>query len=164
MKKSTYLKQALALGFAILIFAACSSQRNQSVSNKVSKGAISGTWTVTDVRLEGFPSGYAVKNAFDLAPYQSFEGSTWTLYGGFGGSIALTNGITQQIYWSIINDGMNPTFQFKKINAGEKARDVKEGYQLEVAEATKTSLVLRSPFPLTNGGMAYIVYSFVNVK
>jgi len=164
MKKLSKLKQVMAFGFAILIFAACSSQRNAAVSNKVSKGAISGTWTVNDVRLEGFPSGYAVKNAFDLAPYQDFVGSTWTLYGGYGGSIALTNGINQEIYWSIINDGMNPTFQFKKINAGDKAKDVREGYQLEVAEATKTSLILRSPFTLANGGTAYIVYSFVNAK
>jgi|SRR5690606_21810643 hypothetical protein len=164
MKKLSKLRQVMAFGFAILIFAACSSQKNATVANKVSKGAVSGTWTVSDVRLEGFPSGYQVNNAFDLAPYQDFVGSTWTLYGGYGGSISLTNGTTQEIYWSLINNGVNPTFQFKKINAGEKAREVREGYQLEVAEATKTSLILRSPFPLTNGGTGYIVYSFVNAK
>ncbi len=66
MKNLLKLKQVIAFSIGVLIFTACSSQRNAAVSNKVSKGAISGTWTVSDVRLEGFPSGYAVKNAFDL--------------------------------------------------------------------------------------------------
>lgn len=164
MKNLLNLSHLLAFAFAIVIFTACSSQRNAGSNNKVSKGAVSGTWTVTDVRLEGFPSGYEVRNAFDLAPYQNFVGSTWTLYGGFSGQIALSNGVTQEIYWSLINDGLNPTFQFKKINDGEKAREVREAYLLEIAEATKTSMILRSPFPLTNGGSGYIVYTFVNAK
>lgn len=164
MKKSPYLKHLLLSCFVLLIFASCSSQRNSEVSNKVSKSAISGTWTVTDVRLEGFPSGYQVRTAFDLANYMDFVGSTWTLNGGFGGNIALKNGVNQEIYWSLINDGLNPTFQFKKLNAGEKARDVREAYLLEIVEANKNAMTLRSPFPLTSGGTGYIIYNFANAK
>ena len=155
------IQKFMALGLIISIFAAC-SPKNAGMSNaKVSKGTISGTWTVSDVRLEGFPSGYQVKTVFDMAPYQDFIGSTWTLYGGFGGQISLANGTTQEIYWSLYNDASIPTFQFKKIFPGEKAREVKEGYQLSIAEATKTSMILRSAVPLAGSGYGYVVYSFV---
>ncbi|MBK0383396.1 hypothetical protein I5M32_10525 [Pedobacter sp. SD-b] len=129
-------------------------------NNKVSKGTISGTWVVNNVSLEGFPDGYEVKNVFDIAPYQDFNGSTWKLYGGYSGMITLPNGVNQEIYWSLINDGITPIFQFKKIDAGEKAKNVSEGYQLQIASASKTNLVLKTPFKLLNGNMAYIVYNF----
>ena len=131
---------------------------------KVSAGTISNTWTVSDVSLEGFPSGYEIKNVFDMAPYQNFIGSTWTLYGGKSGNIMLSDGTSQEIYWSLINNGVSPIFQFKKIDTGEKAKDVKAGYQLEISQATKTNLTLRSPFTLINGHTAYIVYTLVEAK
>ncbi len=162
MKHKINLKHILSICLVALIFTSCSSSKNGMVTNKASKGTISGTWKVNDVSLEGFPSGYEIKNVFDIAPYQDFIGSTWTLNGGYSGKIALPDGTSQDIYWSLINDGVNPTFQFKKIDAGEKAKEVTTGYQLNISEATKTSLVLRSPFTLLNGNTAYIVYTFVN--
>ena len=54
---------------------------------------------------------------------------------------------------------MNPTFQFKKIYEGEKAKNIAEGYQLNVAQADNASMTLKSP--IANGGRtAYIVYTF----
>lgn len=158
MKK--ILKHSLLLSLLAVFMMACSSQRGATGSNSISKGDVSGTWTVTDVSLEGFPEGYQVTDAFGMAPYRDFVGSTWTLYGGYGGQIALSNGTNQEIYWSM--SGSN--FQFKKIADGQRPRDVKEGYYLTVSEANKNSLTLKSPFQLANGNTAYIVYTFVSAK
>ena len=95
MKKSILYFCVMAL-----IFASCSSRKGAVTTTKVSKSTISNTWTVTDVRLEGFPAGYQIKDAFGMAPYQDFRGSTWKLYGGYSGYITLSNGQTQNIqHW-----------------------------------------------------------------
>jgi len=160
MKSLLKLKSILFLAAVALILSSCSPKTGGMVSNKVSKGTISGTWVVNNVSLEGFPQGYQVKNVFDMAPYQDFNRSTWKLYGGYGGMITLANGTTQEIYWSLINDGINPIFQFKKIGANEKAKNVSEGYQLQIASSSKTNLTFKTPFKLLNGNMAYVVYNF----
>lgn len=158
-KSEKMKKLILAIGVMTFIFASCSSQRGTSTNFKVSKSNISNTWTVTDVRLEGFPSDYQIKNAFGMAPYQDFIGSTWKLYGGNSGFITLSNGTTQNIYWSLVKDGVYPVFQFKKIDTGEKAREVTEGYRMNIDASTKNSLTLSSPFDLLNGNTARIVYT-----
>lgn len=156
MKKSILATLCFcALAFAI---SACASK--SGVTNyKVSKSTVAGNWTVSDVRLEGFPSDYQVRDAFGMAPYNDFIGSTWKLYGGYSGYITLPNGTTQNIYWSLLNDGTNPVFQFKKVDAGEKARNVTEGYRMNIESASKNTLVLSSPFDLLNGHSAKIVYT-----
>ncbi|HEX7367243.1 MAG TPA: hypothetical protein VF273_09105, partial [Pelobium sp.] len=121
--------------------------------------AVSGTWTVADVSLVGFPSDYKITNAFGMAPYQDFVGSTWKLYGGNSGYITLANGTTQNIYWSVLNDGISPVFQFKKVDAGEKAKNVVEGYKMNIESASKDRLTISSPFQLLNGNTAKIVYT-----
>lgn len=157
MKKS--ILSTLSICLALFIFASCSSKTAGTSSYKVSKSTVSGTWTVTDVSLEGFPADYQVTNAFGMAPYKDFVGSTWKLYGGNSGYIALTNGTTQNIYWSVLNDGVTPIFQFKKVDAGEKAKNVVEGYRMSIDAASKSSLTISSPFQLLNGNTARIVYT-----
>ncbi|MFC5282312.1 hypothetical protein [Pedobacter alpinus] len=142
-----------------IIISSCASKNAASTNYKVSKGTISNTWTVNNVSLEGFPAGYQIKNAFDMAPYQNFTGSIWKLYGGNSGIITLSNGTTQNIYWSLINNGTNPIFQFKKVDDGEKAREVTDGYQLNIDAASKDALTVSSPFTLPNGNTARIVYN-----
>jgi hypothetical protein len=156
MKKS--ILSILSLCLVALILTSCAS-KNGATNYKVSKSTISGTWTVSDVSLEGFPADYQVTNAFGMAPYKDFIGSTWQLYGGYSGYITLANGTTQNIYWSLLNDGATPVFQFKKVDAGEKARNVTEGYRLNVDATSKNSLTLSSPFQLLNGNSARIVYT-----
>ncbi len=152
-------KLVLAIGVITFILASCSSQKGNTSNVKVSKSKISNTWTVTDVQLEGFPSDYQIKNAFGMAPYKDFIGSTWRLYGGNSGVISLSNGTTQNIYWSLVKDGINPVFQFKKVDAGEKARNVTEGYRMNIDASAKNVLTLSSPFEIRNGNTARIVYT-----
>ena len=157
MKKS--ILSILSFCLVALIVTSCASKNGVSNHVKVSKSALTGTWTVSDVSLEGFPSGYKVANAFGMAPYKDFVGSTWKLYGGYSGFITLPNGTTQNIYWSLMKDGITPVFQFKKVDAGEKAREVTEGYRMKIDAASKNSLVLSSLFDLANGTTARIVYT-----
>ncbi len=157
MKKS--ILSILSLCLVAVIATSCASKKNVSNSVKVSKSMVSGTWTVSDVSLEGFPNGYKVANAFGMAPYKDFVGSTWKLYGGYSGYITLPNGTTQNIYWSLMKDGLTPVFQFKKVDGGEKAREVTEGYRMKIDAASKSSLVLSSPFDLADGTTAKIVYT-----
>ena len=157
MKK--LILSTLSFCLVALILTSCASKNGTSNTVKASKSMVSGTWTVSDVSLEGFPNGYKVANAFGMAPYKDFIGSTWKLYGGYSGYITLPNGTTQNIYWSLMNDGITPVFQFKKVDAGEKAREVTEGYRMKIDAASKSSLVLSSPFDLANGTTARIVYT-----
>lgn len=157
MKK--LILSTLSFCVVALVVSSCAS-KNGTTNYNVSKGKISNTWTVTDVRLDGFPSGYQVTDAFAMAPYQSFVGSTWKLYGGNSGYITLANGTSQNIYWSVVNDGINPIFQFKKVDASEKAREVTEGYKMNVDASSRDAMTLSSPFTLLNGNTARIVYTF----
>nr|WP_294894640.1 hypothetical protein [uncultured Pedobacter sp.] len=149
------------LSFCLVAFmlTSCASKKGTTANYKVSKSTITGTWTVSDVSLVGFPSGYNVTKAFGMASYKDFIGSTWKLYGGYSGYITLANGTTQNIYWDLLNDGVMPIFQFKKIDAGEKAKNVTEGYKMNIDAASKSSLTLSSPIELLNGHTAKIVYT-----
>lgn len=158
MKMRKSVLTALLACFTAFMITSCASKNATSTNYKVSKGVVSNTWTVTNVSLVGFPAGYQVRNAFDMAPYQDFIGSTWKLYNGYSGYITLPNGQTQNIYWSLINNGSTPIFQFKKVDDGEKAREVTEGYQLNIESASKNALTVSSPFTLANGSIAKIVY------
>jgi len=122
-------------------------------------GPVNGTWTLTNVSYEGIVAN-AVQNVFDQAPPAAFVNSTWVLSNSGNGSYTLANGTSQTIFWSYNNqDKMNPTFQFKKIYEGEKAKNIAEGYQLNVTQADNASMTLKSP--IANGGRtAYIVYTF----
>lgn len=157
MKK--LILSTLSFCLVALILTSCASKNAASTNFKVSKSTVTGTWTVSNVSLEGFPKDYQVTNAFGMAPYKDFIGSTWKMYGGYSGFITLVNGTTQNIYWSLLNDGANPIFQFKKIGSGDKAKNVTEGYQMNIDAASKSSLTLSSPFKLLNGNTARIIYT-----
>ncbi len=109
----TIIKNTLILGF-VAVFAAC-SPRTTTTTPSVSRGDVSGKWMVTSVNMEGFPAGTSAGRVFEMANAQDFQGSTWDLNGGGTGSISLTNGAVQPIYWSVNRATAMPTFQFKKL-------------------------------------------------
>ncbi|WP_353137570.1 hypothetical protein [Pseudopedobacter sp.] len=163
MKKLSFI--VLAFAAITLLFTACASRRGtNTMVTSTSKGDLTGTWIVSDIKLEGFPEGYQIKNAFNMAPYESFIGSTWRLYGSYKGSITLSNGTMENIYWDLINDGAKPVFQFKTVPDGTKARDIREGYHLDINWIDANHLSLRSPFSIENGNAANIVYNLEKQK
>jgi hypothetical protein len=149
---------AAILCSSLLVLQSCSSTKNGSAATSLKKGNVTGTWVVSNITFEGIPS-IAVKSLFNEASYQCFEGSTWKLTNSGNGSYILPGGSscaakTQDIYWSVST--ADETFQFKKLNEGDKAKNVTDGYRLILSSATGDNLVLKSPIEYGNT-TAYIV-------
>lgn len=155
----TIFKSTLILGF-VAIFAACSTTKTASTTPTVSRSDVSGKWTVTSVDMQDFPAGTSAGKVFDLANAQEFQGSTWDLKGGGTGTISLTNGAVQPIYWSVNKTTAMPTFQFKKLMDGQKAKDVETGYSLEFGDVSGGTAVFKTPVMLSGGQTAYINFTF----
>ncbi len=152
MKKLSFI---LACVIVVLYTSACSSQKDATAPiNSTSKSDLTGTWLVSDIKLEGFPADYQIGNAFNIAPYESFIGSTWRLYSSYKGQISLSNGTSENIYWDLVNNGGKPMFQFKTVPAGSNARDIREGYRLDIHRTDANHLILRSPFSIENDNIA----------
>lgn len=158
MKK--IINNTLILGFVAVLLSACSTTNTATTSPTVSRGDVSGTWKVTSVNMEGFPAGTSAGKVFDMADAQDFQGSTWDLRGGGTGSISLTNGAVQPIYWSVNRSTTVPTFQFKKLMDGQRAKDVETGYSLQFGDVSGGTAVFKTPVMLGNGQTAYINLTF----
>jgi hypothetical protein len=153
----------LALSF---VFTACSTPQNtnstpatETSATSVSRGKFVGTWTLTNVTYDGLVPN-AVQNVFDQAAPSAFVGSTWKFTNSGNGVYTLTNGQSQTIFWSVFNGGTTGTqFQFKKLYEGDKAKNVQEGYRLNIGTVSSTGMTLMSPVAVGNG-TGYIVYTF----
>jgi hypothetical protein len=154
MKKTVPILFFLA---AIFFISSCSSTKN-ATDLKATNGNLAGTWTVSNIAVD-VPADFHVTNVFDEAPYEDFKGSTWNLVRNGKGSFSLTNGTKEDIYWTIYGKGNDAQFQFKKLN-GEKARNVDEGYRLQLQNISSNSFTAKSPVDLGNGKTGYITYTF----
>ncbi len=143
------------------MFMACSTSQNAQV--KINPGTFAGNWVISNIKLD-MPSDYKVNDVFDEAPYQDFMGSKWNLIRNGKGSFTLTKGTKQDIYWSLYNQDNEKMFQFKKLEASDKAKNVNDGYRLQVQQVSDTNLILRSPIKLSDGKTGYINYSFSGTK
>ncbi|WP_295716854.1 hypothetical protein [Mucilaginibacter sp.] len=156
MKK--LLKTPIAILSLIFVLSACSSTKN-TVSTNVSRGKFVGTWTLNNVKYDGLVQN-AVQNVFDQAAPEAFVGSTWKLTNSGNGIYTLANGTSQTIFWSVFNGGTTGTqFQFKKIFEGDKAKNVAEGFRLDIGNNDGSAMTLKSPVTV-GGGTGYIIYSF----
>ncbi|MBB5396511.1 lipocalin family protein [Mucilaginibacter sp. AK015] len=153
----------LALTF---IFSACSTPQNTNSgatsSANVSRGKFVGTWTLTNVTYDGLVPG-AVQNVFDQASPDAFVGSTWKFTNSGNGIYTLTNGTSQTIFWSVFNGATGTQFQFKKLYEGDKAKNVQEGYRLDIGVIDNATMTLRSPVAIGNSN-GYIIYSFTKAQ
>ena len=155
MKKIIY--SLLVLFTAMTVITSCASKK-MTAGTSVSRGKISGTWILNNINYEGI-EGNAVKSVFDQGPASDFQGSTWQLTNSGKGMYSLSNGSTQPIFWSFVNDNMMPVFQFKKLSDGVKAKNTEQGYKLDVASADGATMTLKAPVQF-DGRTGYIVYSF----
>jgi hypothetical protein len=159
MKK--IIQHTLILAFVALFCNACSASRTAMNSAQVTGSDISGTWTVNNVSLDGFPSGYLVRNVFDMADYEDFRGSIWELNEYGIGSICLKNGAVQPIYWSLIKSGTLHTFQFKKIAENQRPKIRTSAHSLEFRDISNGTAVFKTPVTLPGGQSGYINFSFL---
>ncbi|HEY0091603.1 MAG TPA: hypothetical protein VGB43_03865, partial [Flavobacterium sp.] len=103
-------------------------------------------------------------NSFQLADSKCFEGSSWKLISNNDkGEMSLSNAgadcpaFSSPITWFLNKDGQ---FVLKVLNAGEKARKVRDGYVLGVANQTESSFELIDMVDV-GGKKANVVYHFV---
>ncbi|MDR2284623.1 MAG: hypothetical protein LBE37_15515 [Sphingobacterium sp.] len=178
----------LSLFTVIMLVTSCGAQKkgasgtnNGSSSASVTgpsasqwRSGVKGTWVLNSVTRQDIPDAYTIKNIFDEAPVECFIGSVWHLPAGAmrnqTGSITFNasgklcaNGAVRTIVWSIYDPGKmggEPEFQFKKLYAGDKAANVKNGYALGLSFADEQSLVLKMPIPLENGARGHLVFNF----
>jgi hypothetical protein len=140
MKKTIVL---FLLATAILTGCKTTSATNTKVDNK-SAVAMKGNWIINSVTYPG--SEYIKINSFGLADSKCFEGSTWKFISNnnkgqmtLAGGAATCGSFSSPITWFVNKQGQ---FVLKILNAGEKAKKVRDGYVLTVMNQTASSFQL----------------------
>ena len=154
------MKKLLLLSALALFFVSCksTSATNTAVNNK-SERMMKGDWTISSVSYIG--SDYIKVQSFGLADSKCFEGSTWKFISNNNkGEMALNKAdcmsFSSPISWFVNKDGQ---FVLKVLNAGEKAKKVRDGYVLAVANQTETSFDLID-MVVIGGKSTNVVYKF----
>lgn len=124
-----------------------------------SQVAIKGNWTITSVTYPG--SEYIKVNSFNIADAHCFVGSTWKFISNNNkGEMTLTKAncpsFFSPITWFVNKDGQ---FVLKVLNAGEKAKKVRDGYVLNVANQSESAFQLIDKIDV-GGKMTNVVYQF----
>lgn len=143
-----------------LFFVSCKSKSvtNTAVDNKTER-MMKGNWVISSVTYPG--SEYIKVQSFDLADSQCFEGSTWKFISNNNkGDMALMKqdcmSFSSPISWFVNKEGQ---FVLKVLNAGEKAKKVRNGYILNMANQTENSFQLVDKINV-GGNMTNVVYQF----
>ncbi|SHM33118.1 Lipocalin-like domain-containing protein [Chitinophaga jiangningensis] len=133
---------AVLLAMIAIIGSACTPK--QGVTTDINKAAVKGNWVLTDVKYEGIPDNAKV-TVFDQAEAKCFIGSQWVLPDNAAmGSYTLSASdnacapASQKIVWSIFKGANGMQFQFKKLYSGEKAKNVTDGYRVDILGAGST--------------------------
>jgi len=152
------MRKLIVLGVLAVLFGACksTSATNTKVDRK-SQVAIKGNWAITSVTYPG--SEYIKVNSFNLADSQCFVGSTWKFISNNDkGEMALTQcgSFASPIRWFVNKDGQ---MVLKVLNAGEKAKKVRDGYVLNVANQSEQSFQLVDKIDV-GGKLTDVVYQF----
>ncbi len=156
-------KLILVSAFAALFFSCKStSVTNTKVDNKTER-IMKGNWVISSVDYPG--SEYIKVNSFQLADSECFEGSTWKFVSNNNkGEMALTKtgcpAFSSPITWFVNKDGQ---FVLKVLDAGVKAKKVRDGYILNVANASENSFQLVDRIDV-GGKMTDVVYQFTKVN
>lgn len=154
------MRKLLLLSMLTLFFVSCKSKSvtNTAVDNKTER-MMKGNWVISSVTYPG--SEYIKVQSFDLADSQCFEGSTWKFISNNNkGDMALMKqdcmSFSSPISWFVNKDGQ---FVLKVLNAGEKAKKVRNGYILNMANQTENSFQLVDKINV-GGNMTDVVYQF----
>lgn len=154
------MRKLLLLSMLTLFFVSCKSKSvtNTAVDNKTER-MMKGNWVISSVTYPG--SEYIKVQSFDLADSQCFEGSTWKFISNNNkGDMALMKqdcmSFSSPISWFVNKEGQ---FVLKVLNAGEKAKKVRDGYILNMANQSENSFQLVDKINV-GGNMTNVVYQF----
>jgi hypothetical protein len=153
------MKKFILIGlFSVLILSCKSKSATGTGLDKKTQVAMKGNWTVTSVT---YPSSDVIKvTSFDLADSKCFVGSQWKFISNNNkGSLALNSAnctaYTTPITWFINKDGQ----YVMKILDASKARKVKDGYVLRVANINDNAFQLIDQVDVL-GKTIDVVYQF----
>ena len=144
---------------SVLVLSCKSKSATVTKLDSRSQVAIKGNWTITSV---SYPSSDYIKvNSFNIADSQCFVGSTWKFISNNNkGEMTLTKADCPSFYspiiWFVNKDGQ---FILKVLNVGEKAKKVRDGYVLSVANQTESAFQLLDKIDV-GGKMTNVVYQF----
>ena len=155
------MKKLILFGMLSLFLIGCKSQSatNTKVDNK-SERQLKGDWTISSVTYPG--SEYIKVSSFQLADSKCFVGSDWKFVPNNNkGEMAVKSSADCSSFSSPITFFINKDNQFvlKVLYAGEKAKKVRDGYILTVANQTETSFQLVDKIDV-GGKMTDVVYQF----
>jgi hypothetical protein len=143
----------------LVIFSCKSTSATDTKLNKGAQVAMKGNWVISSVT---YPGSEVIKvNSFQLADSKCFEGSTWKFISNNNkGEMALTSyncpAFSSPITWFVNKEGQ---FVLKVLDAGEKAKKVRDGYILYVANQSENSFQLIDKINV-GGKMTDVVYQF----
>ena len=158
------MKKIFLLGaIALLLFACKTTSMTDTKLDRSSQVAMKGDWVIVSVTYPG--SEYIKVNSFQIADSKCFEGSTWKFISNNNkGEMALTNAncpaFSSPITWYVNKDGK---FVLKVLNAGEKAKKVRSGYLLDVANQTELSFQLVDKINV-GGKLTDVIYQFQKIN
>lgn len=145
---------------SLIVLQSCSPKAT-SGAVALKRGNVTGNWVLNDITFDGIPA-IAVKSFLGESSYQCFVGSTWNLTNSGNGTYILPTSAscgakTQAIFWSV--SPADETFQFKKLNESDKAKNVTDGYRLMLASTDGSNMVIKSPIEY-GGRTAYVVLNY----
>jgi len=158
------MKKLILLGVLAVLFASCkSTSATNTKTEGTSQRQIKGNWVISSVEYPG--SEYIKINSFQIADSKCFEGSTWKFVSNNNkGEMALTKSgcaaFSSPITWFVNKDSQ---FVLKVLSAGEKAKKVRDGYVLNVANQSENSFQLLDMVDV-GGKMVNVVYQFTKVN
>jgi len=154
------MKQLIFSAIMLLFLAGCKSTSPTATNlDRDSQNLMKGTWTLSSVNYTG--SDVFAVETFQLADSGCFEGSTWTFVPNNNkGEMSINKSgcaaFSSPITWFVNRDG---EFVLKILNAGDKARKVRDGYVLRVANQTGDSFELVDRVSIA-GKMNDVTYRF----
>lgn len=153
------MKKLLLFGLLVFIVSCKTKSVTSTKLDQKTERAIKGNFTIISVTYPG--SEYIKVNSFDIADSKCFEGSTWKFISNNNeGNMALTSAncaaFSSPITWFVNKEGQ---FVLKVLDAGEKAKKVRSGYVLTLANQTETSFQLVDKINVGNKPTE-VVYQF----
>lgn len=160
--KTNHMKRLALFLCLIGLVVSCKPKQTTVASSTVdrrSQVAIKGNWTITSVSFPG--SDYIKVTSFDIADSKCFEGSNWQFVSNNdSGTMELMKGncpqFASKIKWYVNKDQQ---FVLKLLDAGEKARKVRDGYILLLTNQTQESFQLIDKIDV-GGKLTSVVYQF----
>jgi hypothetical protein len=155
------MKKILLFTIICIGLTSCKTQSVTStkLDNKT-EVALKGNWTLSSVKYVG--AEYFKVNSFDLADSKCFEGSKWAFISNNNkGNMELTNNgctnFASPITWYVNKEGK---LILKIIDAGGKAKKVRDGYILDLRNVTPNSFELVDKINV-GGKLSDVVYEFI---